>query len=267
MLNLFLSQRDQRRPDVAKPQILLFGDSHVYAVQRAVERRTVKGQPVPLSAHRLLKTKNDVVMGDTSFEDFLKLAGALKESDTVISMIGGNQHAVFSTIQHPQPFSFLLPGDKPEPGAGAIGLIPYRTLADHFDAGIRGRDGKSLTALREATRARVVHLQPPPPKRDNQHILLHHESNFANEGITTLGVSPPELRLKFWRLQSVLLEALCTSLGIDVLPPPPDALDPDGFLLPEFYASDATHANPAYGELVLQQVEQNLCAPASAVLS
>lgn len=252
---------------MAKPQILLFGDSHVYAVQRAVDRRIVKGVPVPLSARRLLKTKNDVIMGDTSFEEFLKLAGAMNEHDTVISMIGGNQHAVFCTIQHPQPFSFLLPGDKPDPAAGTVGLIPYRTLADHFDVGIRGRDGKSLTALRNATRARVMHLQPPPPKRDNQHILRHHESNFANESITTLGVSAPELRLKFWRLQSALLETLCAELGVDVLPPPPDALDPDGFLSPEFYASDATHANPAYGELVLQQVEQNLCAPASAVLS
>ena len=32
MLNLFLSHRDQRRADMAKPEILLFGDSHVYAV-------------------------------------------------------------------------------------------------------------------------------------------------------------------------------------------------------------------------------------------
>lgn len=246
------------------PITLLFGDSHVYAVQRAIDRRTAKGLAVPLNVHRLLKTKNDVVMGDTSFEEFLKLAGGLGTTDTVISMIGGNQHAVFSTIQHPHPFSFLLPGDTPDPAAHDVAIIPYRALAGHFDAGIRGRDGKSLQALRDATSARVIHLQPPPPKRDNQHILRHHESNFANEHITQLGVSPPELRLKFWRLQSELLARLCSELDIDVLPPPAAALDPEGYLAPYYWANDATHANPSYGELVLQQLEQAVAGGTSS---
>ena len=246
------------------PTTLLFGDSHVYAVQRAIERRNAKGLAVPLNAHRLLKTKNDVVMGDTSFEEFLKLAGGLGTTDTVISMIGGNQHAVFSTIQHPQPFSFLMPGDTPDPADSALATIPYRALAVHFDNGIRGRDGKSLKALRDATRARMIHLQPPPPKSDNQHIMRHHESNFANENITQLGVSPPVLRLKFWRLQSELLARLCAELGIEVLPPPAAALDPEGYLAHDCYANDATHANPAYGELVLQQIAQAVAAGTSS---
>ncbi|MBC2651538.1 hypothetical protein [Novosphingobium aerophilum] len=261
MLKSFFRHLAQRNPDVPKPRILLFGDSHTYAIQRAIERRNAKGIVSPLEAHRLLKTKNNLVMGDTSFEDFLTLTGALRESDVVVSMIGGNQHAVFSTIQHPQRFTFMLPGDvSAEPGAE---LIPYRALAQHFNSGIRGRDGQSLAALREATRARVVHLQPPPPKRDNDHILKHHESKFAQDNIADLGVSAPELRMAFWRLQSRLLEELCVELNIEVLPPPPAALDRHGYLAPEFYASDATHANPSYGELVLQQIETSF-GPAEA---
>lgn len=243
---------------MAEPRILLFGDSHTYAVQRAIERRSAKGLAVPLTAHRLLKTKNDVVMGDTTFEEYLALTGKLDEQDVAVSMIGGNQHAVFSTIQHPQKFTFLMPSDTGATEGAEI--IPYRALAQHFDAGIRGRDGQSLAALRKATRARVVHLQPPPPKRDNAHILKHHESKFAQDNIADLGVSAPELRMAFWRLQARLLEELCAELNIAVLPPPPAALDADGFLAPEFYASDATHANPSYGELVLQQIEENFGA-------
>lgn len=243
---------------MAKPRILLFGDSHTYAVQRAIERRSAKGLAVPLTAHRLLKTKNDVVMGDTTFEEYLALAGKLDERDVAVSMIGGNQHAVFSTIQHPQKFTFLMPSDPHE--AEEAELIPYRALAQHFDAGIRGRDGQSLAALRKATQARVVHLLPPPPKRDNAHILKHHESKFAQDNIADLGVSAPELRMAFWRLQAQLLEELCAELNIEVLPPPSAALDSDGFLAPEFYASDATHANASYGELVLQQIEESFGA-------
>lgn len=253
MLKMISRYRTHGSLELAHPRILLFGDSHTYAVQRAIERRKTKGVETAIQAHRLLKTKNGIVMGDTSFEDFLALVATLGETDVAVSMIGGNQHAVFSTIQQPRAFTFMVPGDE---GAQASAeLIPYRALAQHFDAGIRGRDGKSLEALRKATRARVVHLQSPPPKRDNDHILKHHETRFAAENIADLGVSAPELRLAFWRLQANLLEQLCAELGIKVLPPPAAAMDTDGFLAPEFYANDATHANPSYGELVLQQIE------------
>jgi hypothetical protein len=240
---------------MTSPQILLFGDSHSYAVQRAIERREAKGRPSPLAAHRLRKVKNNIVMGDTSFEDFLVMAGRLRPEDVVLSMIGGNQHAVFSTVQHPQPFDFLLPGESADTIEKGVTLVPYRTLAQYFDTGIRGRDGKSLEALRKATRARIIHLLPPPPKRDNAHILGHHESKFAQDGIADLGVSPPRLRLKFWQLQALLLEQFCSSLDIEVMPPPAAAVDAEGYLGPDYYADDATHANAAYGELILDTIE------------
>jgi hypothetical protein len=57
-----------------------------------------------------------------------------------------------------------------------------------------------------------------------------------------------------------VLEDICQEIGVEVLGPPSGALDEDGFLLPEFYASDATHANPSYGELVVTQAEEKFGA-------
>lgn len=236
------------------PRIMLFGDSHSYAIQRAIERREAKSRRVPLTAHRLRKVKNDKVMGDTSFEEFLDMASALTPQDVVLSAIGGNQHAVYGTIQHPIPFSFFEPGSD-APLEADVGIIPYRILEANFGKGIRARDGQSLEALRKATPARLIHLLAPPPKRDNDHILRHHESRFAEENIAELGVSSPELRMKFWKLQRRILEEVGRDYGFEVLGPPPAALDEDGFLAPEYYASDATHANVAYGELVLVQAD------------
>lgn len=244
---------------MTKPRIRLFGDSHCYAVQRAIERREAKGRRVPVAAFRLLKTKNGAEVGDTSFEDFLLMIAKLSPTDIVLSAIGGNQHAVFSTIQHPVPFSFFEPGNSAPLEADAA-VIPYRALESNFAKGIRNRDGESLKALRDATRARVVHLLAPPPKRDNAHILRHHESRFAEENIADLGVSSPELRLKFWKLQRRVLEEVCADYDIEVLGPPPGSIDPDGFLAPDYYASDATHANVAYGELILAQIEESFVA-------
>ena len=239
---------------MAPPKILLFGDSHSYAIQRALERREKKRQPIPLQAYRLLKMKNDVQVGDTSLERFTEIARKLRRQDIVLSAIGGNNHAVFSTIQHPVRFDFVDFTDDSETEEG-VPTIPYRTLEAYFAQAIRNRDAKSIEALRKSTKARVVHMLPPPPKADNQFIREYHESVFAKDGIISQGVSAPRLRLRFWKLQARVLANVCGEFGVEVMAPPQGALDPEGFLAREYYAHDATHANPDYGELVLQQVE------------
>jgi hypothetical protein len=149
--------------------MVLFGDSHSYAVQRALERRKKRGQRIPLAVYRLLKAKNEIVVGDTSFEKFLEIASGLGPRDVVLSAIGGNQHAVFSTIQHPDKFDLVdpdgIPGIDDE-----VQIVPYRMIESYFFDVIRNRDLKSIQALREATCARMVHIIPPPPKADNEFI-------------------------------------------------------------------------------------------------
>jgi len=245
----------KRRPSTAgRPNIVLFGDSHSYAVQRAIEKRKGKGFPVPLTVYRLLKEKNGGTIGNLSFEAFLRLVADLSPDDVVLSMIGGNQHAVFSTIPHPQPFDFYtVDGDSP--ASADVEIIPYRALSDAFATGLGKGDGKALEALRKATSARVVHICSPPPKADNDFIARHHETLFAQEGIASRGVSPPELRLKFWKLQVRILQRMCKRLGIEIMMPPARAVS-GGFLSPEFYADDATHANWLYGEQVIREVER-----------
>jgi hypothetical protein len=237
----------------ADGRALLFGDSHAHAVLRAIAKREGKGQPVPISAHRLLKDKNGVRIGTTSFEAFLKLVADLKPEDLVVSMIGGNQHAVYSTIQHPQRFDFYSPDVGSFDSSGD--MIPYRALKQVFAKGLRTGDGRSLQALRSGTVARVVHILPPPPKQDNEHIAQNHETLFAND-LPKLGVSSPELRLKFWKLQTRVLLRICQDLGIEVMPPPRRAVDDAGFLRQEFYANDATHGNWLYGERILRDIER-----------
>lgn len=242
-----------------QPRILLFGDSHSHAIQRAIQKRIGKGQSSPVSAFRLRKEKNGSHIGDTSFQDFLEMIAGLGEEDVVLSMIGGNQHAVYSTIQHPRPFDFFTP-ENPASAEPDVDIVPYRALADLFTRGIQKGDGTSLEAIRNATVARVVHIIPPPPKADNDFIEKYHEGLFANEGIASRGVSPAALRLKFWQLQTRVLKRLCAKLGVEVLMPPGRVVE-KGFLRPEFYAQDATHANWRYGERLLRIIETRYGKP------
>jgi hypothetical protein len=240
-------------PIVSKPTILLFGDSHSHAVHLAAANRVAKGRPVPLAVFRQLKEKNERNVGNITFDGFLKRIPALARKDVVLSLMGGSRHAVYSTTQHPQPFDFFTPG-RGAAGADKVEIIPYRTLQTLFAEGIYERIGRRLKKMRSATEARVVHLIPPPPKGNNEYIAHHHEKLYARQGIASLGVSPPELRLKFWLLQARILKKICRNLGVEVMMPPTTAID-GGFLRPEYFAEDTTHANELYGELVLCAVE------------
>jgi hypothetical protein len=220
----------------------------------AVEKRFAKGESAPLAVFRSRKRKQSgVVVGNTSFESFLEVIAQLSPHDVVLSAIGGAQYAAFSTIQHPQPFDFYTkePRGLVEKSAE---IIPFRALSSHFAERISQDTGVRLKALRDATKARVVHLIPPPPKVDNEFIALYHEKMFAADDIVSRGISTPELRLKCWQLQRGILDKICRRYGIEVMPPPPKAMRA-GFLHPRYYGADSTHANRGYGELVLRAVE------------
>lgn len=269
------------RKQVVTGRILIFGDSHVHAIQDALKARGSGGTSVPIEARRLLKAKGPAesaerprlldrvrslfagrpaessaaTIGDTSLEEFLAMARRLDEDDVLVSVIGGNQHAVFSTIQHPRYFDFIDPDNADEQISSKLELVPYRALYDYFSSSLRRGDGVTILALKAATRAKVVHLIAPPPKKKNNFIEHYHDTHFASEGIASHGVSHHNLRMKFWKLQNRAIEEICSEKDIETLEPPPAACDRDGFLARDFYAGDATHANVGYGELVLRQLE------------
>jgi hypothetical protein len=250
------SQSHLGRSKMARRRIIVFGDSHVHALQEAVRHRAAKGRKTHIEIRRLLKVKGNKSIGDTSFDEILEIARSLSPDDILVTVIGGNQHAVFSTIQHPEAFDFLIVGDDSNEFAGDTEIIPFRTLADYFASGIRNGDAHSIQALRKATVAKVFQLIAPPPKSENSFIEDYHDTRFAEEGIGDLGVSSPKLRMKFWRLQNHVIERFCKDMGVEIIPPPTAAREEDGFLARGCYAKDATHANENYGELVLEQLER-----------
>lgn len=234
-------------------KILIVGDSHTDAIKRALKLRKAN-IPHYISAYRFSKLKDGQPFGDMSLEDVAAQAQQMEADDVLVSTIGGNQHQVFGLIQHPRPFDFHLPGsDLPMQPESEV--IPYRMMWDVFAGGLRGRDGTQMRHLREAASCRMIHLTPPPPKEDEAHILRRFEAHFAKAGLAEHGVTAAPVRLKLWMVQVAALEDLCAELGVTLLPPPPGTQTEAGFLRPEFYADDATHANVDYGLLVIRQVE------------
>lgn len=277
-------------PVMNQPRIIVFGDSHIDAVRRAGKLRLMARKPLAVEAYRLPKmTRSDNSADSTPFEDVMSIVRNLSSQDMVFSMIGGNQHAVLATIQHPLPFDFfgLEDGDIINE---EIEIIPRNVVRAFLKSGIMAGDGERLKILREATAARVFHIIPPPPKESAEHILRCHETHFAslgrefaaqarerghpgNPGIgrriaswwrhllgirqeNPHGISAASLRRKAWQLQVEILEDICKSINIEPIDPPSRAVTANGFLDPLYYAQDVTHANSDYGELILQTIDE-----------
>ena len=240
---------------MSRTNILVFGDSHTDALKRAHKQLGASSGNAHIRVLRLSSIKNGKEIGDVSLDTATSIVADSTTDDLVASTIGGNQHQVFGLVQHPMAFDFIEPGSPSLHDSQQCVLIPYHTIWAVFESRLRGRDGQRLTTLRAATGRPIYHLTPPPPKESAAHILQRYETAFEEAGLAAKGVTPALIRLKLWRLQCAVLQSLCTEWDIRLLPPPEGTQTPEGFLKPEYYKNDATHANAAYGELVLRQLE------------
>jgi hypothetical protein len=242
------------RSDDMGVRVAVFGDSHTAALLRAQQLPAVADNYAHVRIFRLQKEKNGKSVGDADLASFCRHIRTFSERDFVFSAVGGNQYAVVSTVQGDVEYDFLTSPTDEDFASDRAALMPLRALSGYLEQGVRGTVGPVLTQIRKATRAKVYHLAPPPPKEDNAFIAANFESRFAQEGIGEYGPTRPSLRLKCWKIQLDCLERLCSELGIGLIPPPGKSVTAEGYLHPRSYAKDVTHANRRYGAQVLDQI-------------
>lgn len=233
------------------PRISVFGDSHTVALRRAQQySRSPRYEQVRVN--RIRKEKDGKLVGDSSLADFCREIRGFGPDDIVCSAVGGNQYAIVSTVRSIVDYDFLASPDD-ELHANTQ-MVPRRVLQGYLESGIRETIGPVLREISKSTSARVFHLIPPPPKQDNEFIAAHAEGYFADVGLQDFGPTRPDLRLKCWKMQLAALVALCRELAIGLIMPPPKAVTLEGYLSPEYYAKDVTHANRRYGAAVIEQI-------------
>jgi hypothetical protein len=164
--------------------------------------------------------------------------------------IGGAEYQPLALVNHPQHFDFVMPG-YPRAYTDEVEIVPIAQIRARLNAGLAPAL-RLLRLLRAKTELPIYQLEPPPPVGDNA-FLANPKSAFY-ESIQRLGVAPPPLRLKIWKLQSEIREAECKRMGVQYLPAPAQSIGPDGFLVREGWSVDGVHATAWYGGLVLQQL-------------
>lgn len=177
----------------------------------------------------------------------LERAGAFNDPTCVyVSILGGNEHNVLGLLEHPKPFD-IAAGHRLDAQHIPEGLI--RKLLEQHTREVRT---EFLPHLLSRTTGPFLVIETPPPIASAEHIANHLDPYF---GLTReqIVVAPAELRMQLWMITRDLIQKTCADLGIPYIKTPNDSLA-DGFLAPQYWSTDATHANAAHGEMWLQRL-------------
>ena len=237
----------------AFPSLICIGNSHLKSVAEAANDRGRRLTSIILWGTQRPVTEVD---GEPRWRDDIR---AQLGSGPIFSLIGGCAHHVVGLLSSPRPFDFVLPSapDLPATGDQLVPVELVRTaLLDLIETSL-----SMMMLLARTQPGPVFHVEPPPVSADEERMSagLRALPVFKKGGT----LSPRIMHYKLWRLHSEILLESCHEAGIRFLPHPHASVDPNGFLLPEYY-EDPMHANAAYGALVLDQMEECLeraCTP------
>ena len=241
-----------------KLNLIFIGQSHTQAIYEASKLST----ELNTSWAFLYPSSDGAVIDYDEFGSHLNIKtinyfeSLVADNSIVLSTIGGNAHNVLAMLQHNPSFDFFSPHCPQRPEKNEY-LIPYETIKVAFQEILKVGDLSILDAAKRSLPDLKFHIESPPPPRSNELIKALLDPYFIDRYPDAI-VADPWLRLKFYKLHSEIFKARCEDLGITFIPTPLEAVDSDGFLLPEFVsATSSTHANNSYGSLVIKKLIGN----------
>lgn len=229
------------KPAGGRDGILIIGNSHTNAMAAAAaQRKDARFQVVNLASFfDPVNKKNKNLRPE--IRDYF-------DPDHIFCSFGGSEHNVFGLLEAPIKFDFMLPHSAElldDREVVSYGLI-WATLAEAMK-----RHLAQILELREIFGRSVTHICTPPPFREigEAGVLprVFHDKMH-------LGLAPAELRKKIYFTHSAIARHFCLQNDVPFRSPPRGANDSDGFLMPKYCSADPTHANAAYGRLVLDDI-------------
>ena len=246
-----------------RPSVLALGYSHVVAIDQAYSDRRREGRETFPYVSLHLSGVFDPILTAVEPEPILnsKLISALQDKieqerpTLIVASLWANQHFFLSVANSPRRFDFFAPGIDAMDTSADTELIPYELMRRHIDFWFLNVDA-ILQNLKKLTSVPIVLTPAPPPIGDFRALPGGSSDPVIDQLVAQHGLAPETLRLKFWRLCEQLyvrhaLQCECTILRV-----PNDTMDARGFRREAYFGPDWIHANTAYGELVLGQIEQ-----------
>lgn len=234
-------------------EALVFGRSHTRAVWRAWKARAEAGRTegVELRFMNLRRDEWQPNLVDGSFSEKILAEFARSRLRLIVSVIGGNDHNYLGIFNRPFRFDFGSPEAPGLPQQQDADGAPSLCVRTELESRLRPTLDL-IRLLRRSTSLPIVQLESPPPIPSAEHIEKYPVG--FEEAIPLYGVAAASLRYKLWRVHSEIVRETCEALRIRFVPVPRTMQDPDGMLIPEAWANDATHGNAFYGERLCRQI-------------
>ena len=236
---------------------VVIGQSHSAAISQALASDNQRAKEI--SVYRLADSKRPFEQDTISLNTAARIVEDLPAGMPVFLSVLGTYHNILGLLRSGPDFDFLLDPDE-HPASDSNVRVPHRALASAFEGVFE--EAKPIRTISAAAKSTVYLISAPPPKRSNdfilEHLLRQKKQSYRGTTIVDVGVERPVSRLKLWQLEARLMKSWAENQGMSFIPAPPPACDCDGFLRPEFYHADATHANDRYGTLVIQQIRDIL---------
>jgi len=193
----------------------------------------------------------------TALNPAIEAAVAEGAPQFILLSMGGNEHNIVSMRQPTPRFDFILSGAPDAPLDPTAEIIPEaavrETLRDYMAESMR-----VLRAIRAASPLPMILVEPPPPLPRAQ--VLAYPKEFFRSQFDQRGMSSDALRRKVWRVQIEMMRQASDDLAIPYIETPAEAFGADGLLAPWACGQDASHANEAYGEIVIAAAVRRMAA-------
>lgn len=185
---------------------------------------------------------------DADFREFV----ANGEVAVIFTYLGGAEHVPLSLVENARPYDVLFPGEALPATTAERQFIPYDVMLATCQNSVSGWP-VWFPHLRELSDRPICHIALPPPITGDDHIRAGAGDAFR-EQIERYGIAPERLRGKVWRLCTIATEQVCAQHSIRMIAAPPETLDDNDCLLPEYRSDDAVHPNAKYGDLLLDRM-------------
>jgi hypothetical protein len=238
----YLPRKKRKPPKKNYMRSLYIGDSHAHAILRAlkispqmelnaidvrfVDPDKPKSKHIPTNLYRKFPAKS------------------------VFFSLGGMEHNLIGLIESKEKFDFMEGQDDEVDSTRQI--VPHEVIRSAMLWRLESSFVRSEQILQQFSGS-LTYVAPPPPFREVDQSL---KLPTAFEPELENGLVPGRIRLKLYRMRNLLAEQHWRSKGVGLLPVPAEAMDSEGFLLRSFWDRDPTHANAAYGALVVDQMRK-----------
>jgi len=168
----------------------------------------------------------------------------------------GNQQNMHFMFEFDEPLRLHDSGE-----AGTV--VPASMISAFWEPSIAGMD-VHVTSVRAE---HLLVLGTPPPKTEEEiRAGLTREPKLlgvlaaAGESVDTIRITPTAVRVGLWKILQADYEARAVRIGAVFVPVPASAQTADGCLKPEYSVGDSSHANAAFGALMLGEIEAALAS-------